>query len=115
MEDTKKPPTPMSPLDKAAETWKQGAIILCVEYRSSFAETINWRDKATGRATSAPILRHTVEAGNTSIAVVERVPDNFNVETYNAPFKKGEIVLLHLSELNSERGVTKARGTLTRL
>jgi len=83
-----------------------------VEYRMSTAEVINWRDKATGKAMSAPIVRHTVETATASIAVAERVPDDFNVAAFKPTIKKGAKCFLVMSEYMTERGSVKARGEL---
>lgn len=91
---------------------RAGALMVLGEYRHSKAEVINWRDKTTQQAKSAPVLRHTVEVGDQSIAVSERVPDGIKVEDIVVPFKKGDSVVLHLEELSRNLGMVSARGRL---
>src|ERR1043165_9560975 len=55
--------------DKYLKEWMAGEFLALGEYRMSKAEVINWRDKTTGRAMSAPMLRHTVEFGSLSVQV----------------------------------------------
>ena len=65
------------------------------EFRFSKADTIQWRDKADGKAKTMPTLKHTVEFGNESVDVAERVGDDFNPSTYvQSTFLKGEKVVL---------------------
>jgi len=61
---------------------------------------------------SAPMLRHTVEFGATSVAVSERVADNTKLEDIKIPFTKGQMVCLKVDEWKSERGLFSARGNL---
>lgn len=90
----------------------QGELLAIGEYRHSKAEMINWRDKQTGRGMSAPVLRHTVEFGNVTIAVSERVPDGTKIEDIKVPWTKGQTVALHLDELTRAQGMVAAKGTL---
>lgn len=90
-----------------------GEMLCLVEYRSTEAAIINWRNKETGRPESMPSITHTVESGNTSIKVRERVQDpNWKPEGYVSPFKKGSIVVLHLESLMREKGNVSGSGKL---
>lgn len=91
---------------------QNGVPLVEVEYRASNAEVIKWRDKVTKQALSAPMVRHTVEYHKGSMAVSERVPDDFNVENYNPPFKKGDKVILEIAGWQSQKGAITAQGTL---
>lgn len=106
--DTSKPIT----LADATKQWQAGRLVFVVEYRHSTAENINWRDKQSGKAMTAGILRHTVETENSVIIVSERTGQDFNPATYVSPLKKGQKVALWLSSLATERGVTQANGVL---
>jgi len=89
-----------------------GEPVLLVEYRSSSAEIIKWRDKVSHATLSAPVLRHTVEGGNRSFAVSERVDDKFDVTSYQPPFKKGDRVVLRFSAMTTEKGSSTFSGSL---
>lgn len=99
----------------AVKLWESGAMCVVVEFRRSIAETISWRDKTSGKALTAPVVRHTVESGIATITVNERVADDFNVAAFKPPFEKGARVLLQFTELHTEKGNVSARGTLTAL
>lgn len=92
-----------------------GNIIVAGEYRHSKAETINWRDKQTGRAMSGVVLRHTIEMGSETVAVSERVPDGVKEGDIRWPWVKGQRVVLHLEELSRKLGLLSARGRLEAL
>lgn len=91
-----------------------GALAVIAEYRSSKPEHIRWRDKQTGKAMEADMLRHTVEVGDASIAVSDRLEEGETGEGKIAKLgvKKGQKVLLRFSEITTERGLISARGTL---
>jgi hypothetical protein len=91
---------------------KAGSLLALGEYRHSKSEMLIWRDKQTGRPMEAPILRHTVEFGDCTVAVSERVPDGTKIENIHVPFVKGEMVVLHLEELTRNLGLVSARGKL---
>lgn len=93
---------------------RAGEFLAVGEYRHSKCETINWRDKQTGRAMTAPVLRHTVEFGDQSVAVSERLPDNITKEEEVPPvkWKKGQLVVLRITELTRNLGLVSARGEL---
>ena len=91
---------------------KAGSLLALGEYRHSKSEMLRWRDKLTGRLMEAPVLRHTVEFGNCSVAVSERVPEGTKLEDIHVPFVKGEMVVLHLEELSRNLGLVSARGKL---
>lgn len=97
------------------ETARAGGFVAIGEYRHSKSEMINWRDKQTGRPMTAPVLRHTVEFGDQSVAVSERVPDGMKLEDIKVEFHKGETVVLHIEELTRSMGLVSARGKLERL
>jgi len=97
---------------EAIKQWEVGSFLIPVEFRKSIAEVIAWRDKATGKAMTAPVVRHTVETATATLTVNERVPDDFNVGNFKQPFEKGKRVLLSVTELHQERGNFTARGVL---
>jgi hypothetical protein len=104
-------------MDEAIKRFKSGQPCMVVEYRSSVAERIRWRDKETRAVLEAPILRHTCEAENgTPYIVNERVDEkSFDETAYIAPFKKGEKVLLTFVSMAIERGIKHFGGALTLL
>lgn len=100
---------------KALEDWQGGEFVLVGEYRMSKAEVIAWRDKQTGVAKEAPMLRHTVEFGQVSAQVAERVPEGAKIESLSVPFTKGDKVACYLSELMTMKGQVSMRGKLVKL
>jgi len=100
---------------EAVKLIEAGAFIVLGEYRMSQSEMLNWRDKTNGKPMSAPILRHTVEVGNRSIAVNERVPDGTKLEEIVVNFKKGDVVALHLDEMTANKGLVSCRGRLEKI
>jgi len=99
----------------ARERWEGGELCVPCEYRMSKAEMLEWNDKQNGQKKSAPLLRHTVELGQTSVTVNERVPDNTKLEDIRVPLKKGESVLLVVSEWTVAKGLVSCRGKLEKL
>lgn len=91
---------------------RAGEILAVGEYRHSKSEMINWRDKQTGRAMSAPVLRHTIEFGNNSVSVSERVPEGVKLEDIKIPWQKGQMVVLKIEEISRNLGLVSARGSL---
>jgi len=87
-----------------------GEFVALGEYRMSKAEMIKWRDKVTGRQMEAPMLRHTVEFGDKSVAVSERVADGIKIEDISVPFVKGDAVVLLLEEYTAQKGLVSCRG-----
>lgn len=99
---------------KQAELIKRilaGEALLVAEYRSGTAETIRWRDGETGRALEAVAVRHSIECGTKSIQVSERTPEGFKPENFQAPAKKGQMVVWHVTGMTTQRGVTSGTGT----
>jgi len=101
--------------EELAKKFQAGFIGFVGEFRFSSAETMKWRDKTTGKAMTAPILRHTVETATATVSITERVEDDFDVKAFVPEFKKGDRVMVELTELENERGSLKGRGTLTPL
>lgn len=96
---------------------RSGNFATIGEYRFSKAEMINWRDKTNGQARSAPMLRHTVELGADAIAVNEPLPASIQKVEDIPPHmlnahKKGDTVLIIVTELTRERGLVSCRGKL---
>lgn len=89
-----------------------GSPILVVEYRSSRVDFIQWMDKATKQSLQAHLLRHTVEAGDKSFTVSERMPKDWTGEGYKPPFSKGTKCVLEFTSFKTERGITEASGKL---
>ena len=100
---------------QATELFLNGHLLAIGEYRMTKTETIKWLDKTNGKPLSAPVCRHTVEFGDLSMTISERVPDGVPIEAIKVPWVKGERVLVRLSEYSNARGVVSGRGTLEKL
>jgi len=94
---------------------REGEALMVGEYRMSKAEILKWRDKITGKPQEAPILRHTVEFGKSSVSVNERVADGTRLEDIHVTFNKGDAVVLHVDELTRAKGLVSCRGRLEKL
>lgn len=99
-------------LKDAIERFQAGSLMVIAEYRGTIAEVINYRDKLTGKAMSAPICNHSVEVGPYQIKLNERLQDGTDVKTLKVPFKKGQRVIMYLSGLTRTKGQLSADGTL---
>lgn len=97
---------------EAVSRWMDGELLAIGEYRMSRAEMLNWRDKTNGQARSAPMLSHTIECGNISLTVAERIPDNVKLDDLKIPWSKGQKVVVHFNQLTTEKGLVSARGSL---
>jgi len=89
-----------------------GERLLVGEYRSSQVEQISFRDKTSGQARSFWRVAHTVEFGNLSVSVSERMPDDFDGSKFVAPGKKGNAVVVHMDGWLVEKGTCRASGKL---
>lgn len=97
---------------EAIQHWQSGGRILVAEYRSSRIDNITWRDKSSGKAMSASLLKHTIELGDVSCVVSQRVPDDKRPEDYLGKFKKGDKVLFAFLTIQMERGAVSGTGEL---
>lgn len=94
----------------------KGNPVMVVEYRASEPEVVRFRNKETGSQEEIKKLTHTVEAGNTSFKVSERVNGDFHPENYQSPFKKGTICVLHIESYSRDKGFNRvASGRLEAL
>lgn len=97
---------------EAVKLWQEGHLVARVTYVGSSAETIRWRDNASGKALEAPVLKHSVVVGNGVGIVNERVPDTFKVEDYKPPFAPMSKCLLTYTSMEPNKGVPAFRGRL---
>lgn len=103
---------------EAIARFEAGESVMVVEYRVSKADKISWRDKAgSGKVLEAETLRHTVETPSGAFAVDERLPDKVTgaerlAELQKGGLTKGKKVLLVLTQLITQKGVTSARGSI---
>lgn len=101
----------------AHKRFEAGACMVVCEYRSSRVDHIAWRDKTTGKAMQADLLRHTVEVGNTTVSVAQRLAEDVDPNRFvaNFPLKKGDKCVMHFTQWHVERGATSANGELEKL
>ena len=98
--------------DQAVELFKGGEKVIMCEYRFGKAERVNYRDKATGKPASFANIRHTVEVGDSSFLVSERVPDDYKVEEFKPRIPKGAKCLLNFDRFMVQSGVGQFSGVL---
>lgn len=100
-------------IEDSVKMFHDGQPVLIVEYRSSKAERIRWRDKESRNTLEAPILRFSCEASDgTPYIVNERVPDTFKETEYKSAFMRGEKVILKFTTMSIERGIMHFQGAL---
>lgn len=104
--------TQIRTLEQAISEWRAGKLCALVEYRSSKAEPIRWRDKDTHMTMNAVTLTHSVETETQTIMVSERVDDNFDWKDYKAPFTKGQKAIVFFDSVGRNKGVTTLYGKL---
>jgi len=93
-----------------------GGIFCVGEYRMGKPDLITYRDKLSGKSASFKQVVHSVEAGDITIAVQERLPDDVNIESgVTLPAKKGERVLVELETLERVQGFYRARGGIHKI
>lgn len=97
-------------LDQAVEKFKNGARILIGEYRHGKCETINYRDKQTQKPASFTSVRHTVEIGEDSFLISERVPDTFDSTQWAQPVPKGTKCIVNFDKFQVLNGVGQFSG-----
>ena len=96
----------------AVAAFLAGDLIMVAEYRNHRAEQLHWRDKESGRQMEGPANNHGVEVGSVQVRVSERLPDGADVTKVVSPFKKGQRVLLRVTDLARVKGNMVAKGTL---
>lgn len=92
---------------------KKGVPLMVVEYRGFDADTMQWTNKATGRAMSAPIARHRVETESEGFVVTDFLPEGTKVEDAKSPYVKGQKLVLEIETMTKEKGTTRAKGILS--
>jgi len=104
------------------ERLDKGELCMPVEYRNTKTDEIHWRDKQTGAAKTAVLLKHTVEFGTMTAIVNERLPEGATKQVADGlamatatKFKKGARCILVADEFRVERGIAQVRGKLETL
>jgi hypothetical protein len=94
-----------------------GKAICRGEYRLCEAGERGFMSAATGKRETYSGIWHTIEVGNKSILVSDAADTaNLDVEKYKSPFKKGEIVLVHLESHGYSKGKgERYRGTIIKV
>lgn len=90
------------------------APVVVAEWRSVKVDVVKFTDKKGGRR-EAVVARHGVEVGPVQMVISEWLPDGTKPETVSIPFKKGEMVILNVTEYTTSNGQALARGILERL
>jgi hypothetical protein len=99
-------------IEQAVEAFKNGEKLMLCEYRHGKAERIKYRDKVSGKAAEFVTIRHTVEVGNDSFIVGERVPDDFKEADYKPSIAKGSRCALKFERFQVQNGVGQFSGIL---
>jgi len=102
-------------MEQAVERFKTGARILLGEYRHGKCETINYRDKTTGKPASFTGIKHSVEVGEETFLISERVPDGYDVLSFVQPCVKGSRCVVTFDKFTITSGVGQFSGTVSPL
>lgn len=98
---------------EVTKMFEEGKAVLLVEYRSSRAERITYRDKVTRATVQMAVLRHSCEAADGSPYMVnERVAENFDEKGYHSAFQRGQRAVLIFTSMTVERGIPHFVGQL---
>jgi len=97
---------------EAVKQWENGVLCVPVIYVGGIAETIRWRDEGTGKALTAPVVKHSIIIGTDVAIVAERVPDDYKVESFKPFCPKMTACLLTVDSKTVTRGVVQIRGRL---
>lgn len=90
----------------------RGGIYLVGEYRGAKAETVNYRDKVTGKAAKFSSHLHVVESGDETITFQDRVEEGVDTTTLKPKFPKGTKILVRVESLEKVQGFLRATGTM---
>jgi len=91
---------------------EKGGMFCLGEYRGGKAETINYRDKLTGKAASFSQIGHNLESGNDMFVLQERMPEGADIRAFIPPFKKGDRIFVKLETVERVQGFLRATGTM---
>jgi len=100
----------------ASETLKlleRGGIYCLGEYRGGKAETVNYRDKLTGKSAAFSSIAHHIESGNDMLVVQERVPEGSDTSKFTPPYKKATRILVKVETLERIQGFLRATGSMS--
>ena len=97
------------------EAVQNGTCLVVVEYRAFKLETIKFRDKKTGAMVEKMTIKHSVEAGDTQMSLVEWLPDGADTKALQPLYKKGEKCVLVVKSLEQDMGFMRATGDLVPL
>lgn len=92
----------------------QLAPVCVAEWRSVKVDVVKFTDKKGGRR-EAVVARHGVEVGPVQMVISEWLPDGTKPESVSIPFRKGDIVILNVTEYTTSNGQALARGILEKL
>jgi len=101
-------------LNQVIDKFNAGNLLLRGRFLLSKAEKINYRDKTTKQAAVMDKLSHTILTGNGVVFVEEdtRNIPGFNPETYRNDYKENQQVVVVVSSVKQEMGITTIRGAL---
>jgi len=101
---------------EATKRFLAGEPLMVAEFRMAVVDVINFRDKKTGAARSADVIKTTVETATRSITFTEFVRDEkFVADKFVPSFQKGDKVVIQLESLQESRGIMTGGGILHRL
>jgi len=100
----------MKTIKQATDGFLAGVPAIVLTYHSAKAETIQYRDKQTHQAAKFNSLRHTCLTDGGAVIWQERVPDEFKADSYVSPYKRGDKILVSVTSLQNQNGVTTISG-----
>jgi len=100
------------------ESLVKGDHILVGVYHGGRIDTMNMRDKSTGKPRQAFVSRETILTDSEAVVVVAWMPDDYDATkaaAWKSSFAKGERVVLHVGNAESIQGFKRYSGRLEKL
>ena len=90
----------------------RGGIYMLGEYRGAKAETVNYRDKVSGKPAKFSSHLHVVESGDETITFQDRVEEGVDTATLKPKFAKGTKIFVRVESVEKVQGFLRATGTM---
>jgi len=98
------------------ERLNKGEAVLLAEYRSTRVDKLSFASKQNpSQKEERVILRHGLEMGNAQVTCVEWTPQGTTPDSIRMTLKKGQLVLVALRKMITEKGQTEISGELVAL
>jgi len=100
-------------IEQVQKLMQGGGVFAIGEFRKSKLENVKYRDKQTGKMAEFNSHVHTIETGEDTIFVQDRIEDGTDPHTLKPPFPKGVKVIVGITTLERVQGFLRATGTMS--